>query len=39
VWADIWHVIEPQLSEVLASGEGFSIADQMLPMSRGGRSP
>ncbi|WP_198935169.1 hybrid sensor histidine kinase/response regulator [Pararhizobium arenae] len=37
VWADIWHVIEPQLSAVMATGEGFSVTDQVLPMKRGGR--
>nr|WP_298100424.1 PAS domain-containing protein [uncultured Shinella sp.] len=37
VWADIWHVIEPQLVTVLRTGQGFSVADQMLPMQRGGR--
>lgn len=38
VWADIWHVIEPQLRAVLQTGQGFSVADQMLPMQRGGRT-
>lgn len=37
VWADIWHVIEPQLVAVFRTGQGFSVADQMLPMQRGGR--
>jgi PAS domain S-box-containing protein len=37
VWADIWHVIEPQLVAVLQTGQGFSVSDQMLPMERGGR--
>ena len=37
VWADIWHVIEPQLHAVLQTGQGFSVTDQMLPMQRGGR--
>jgi len=37
VWADIWHVIEPQFLAVLQTGKGFSVADQMLPMQRGGR--
>jgi PAS domain S-box-containing protein len=37
VWADIWHVIQPQLSAVMTTGKGFSVADQMLPMERGGR--
>jgi PAS domain S-box-containing protein len=38
VWADIWHVIEPQLLAVLQTGQGFSVTDQMLPMQRGGRT-
>ncbi|MBX3581287.1 MAG: PAS domain-containing protein [Rhizobiaceae bacterium] len=37
VWADIWEIIEPQLTQVMETGEGFSVADQMLPMRRGGR--
>ncbi len=37
VWADIWHIIEPQLTRVLDSGDGFAALDQMLPMVRGGR--
>jgi PAS domain S-box-containing protein len=37
VWSDIWHVIEPQLTSVIEQGTGFRVADQMLPMLRGGR--
>lgn len=37
VWADIWPVVGPQFRRVLATGEGFSTFDQMLPMKRGGR--
>ena len=37
VWADIWEVIEPQLADVMRTGRAFSVADQMLPMARGGR--
>lgn len=37
VWSDIWDVIQPQLHAVLETGIGFSVKDQMLPMSRGGR--
>ncbi len=37
VWADIWDIIEPQLAGVMATGIGFSVTDQMLPMRRGGR--
>ncbi|HEV7265302.1 MAG TPA: PAS domain S-box protein [Falsiroseomonas sp.] len=36
VWADIWAVVGPQFERVLATGEGFSAFDQMLPMVRGG---
>ena len=36
VWTDIWHVIEPQFRQVLASGMGVSTYDQMLPMERDG---
>ncbi len=36
VWSDIWSVIEPQFAAVIASGEGFSTFDQILPMERGG---
>jgi two-component sensor histidine kinase len=36
VWSDIWHVIEPQFSRVIASGEGFFVDDQLLPMRRFG---
>ncbi len=38
VWADIWHVIQPQLEQVLETGEGFSAYDQMLPMRRADRA-
>ena len=37
VWPDIWHVIEPQLGQVMTQGKGLSRFDQMLPMRRGGR--
>ncbi len=36
VWADIWHVIEPQFAHLLSTGEGVFVADQMLPMRRYG---
>ncbi|OWV32140.1 hypothetical protein B5C34_00865 [Pacificimonas flava] len=35
VWSDIWHIIEPQLGQVL-DGEGFATFDQLLPMQRYG---
>lgn len=37
VWADIWPIIEPQMRQVQEKGEGLNLADQMLPMQRGGR--
>lgn len=36
VWADIWHVIEPQFAKVIETGEGLFVDDQMLPMRRYG---
>ncbi|WP_210246103.1 PAS domain S-box protein, partial [Methylobacterium gnaphalii] len=37
VWSDIWPIVAPQLQRVIATGEGFSAFDQLLPMERGGR--
>jgi PAS domain S-box-containing protein len=37
VWADIWDVLGPQISAVLASGVGFSTENQLLRMERRGR--
>ncbi len=37
VWSDIWHIVEPQLNSVIQGRKGFRVADQMLPMLRGGR--
>jgi PAS domain S-box-containing protein len=36
VWADIWHLVGPEMERVLADGRGFAAYDQMLPMERGG---
>jgi len=36
VWSDIWHVIEPQFVQLIATGEGIFVEDQMLPMRRFG---
>ena len=36
VWSDIWHVIEPQFAELIISGEGVYVRDQLLPMRRFG---
>ncbi|MBY0336667.1 MAG: PAS domain S-box protein [Acetobacteraceae bacterium] len=38
VWSDIWLVVEPQMRQVMETGEGFATFDQMLPMVRGGRT-
>lgn len=37
VWPDIWHVIHPQFRQVLTTGEGLALYEQMLPMVRGGQ--
>lgn len=36
VWPDIWHIVGDQFRQVLASGEGVALYDQLLPMERGG---
>lgn len=36
VWSDIWHIIEPQFAQVIETGEGLSLSDQLLPMERFG---
>jgi two-component sensor histidine kinase len=36
VWSDIWHVIEPQFTTVIETGEGIFVDDQFLPMRRFG---
>ncbi|MEX4006042.1 sensor histidine kinase [Neoaquamicrobium sediminum] len=36
MWADIWDVVGPQFEQVMQTGEGFSVFDQMLPMVRNG---
>ncbi len=36
VWSDIWHVIEPQFTRVIETGEGLFVEDQLLPMRRFG---
>ncbi|WP_156679867.1 sensor histidine kinase [Sphingomonas profundi] len=37
VWPDIWPIVGPQFADVIASGRGYSTADQHLPMTRSGR--
>lgn len=36
VWSDIWHVVGPQLTQVMQTGEGIAQFEQMLPMEREG---
>lgn len=36
IWSDIWHVIEPQFTQVIETGSGFFVDDQLLPMRRYG---
>ncbi|KAA9006023.1 HWE histidine kinase domain-containing protein [Histidinibacterium aquaticum] len=36
VWSDIWHVIEPQFIEVVSTGRGLFLEEQLLPMRRFG---
>ena len=36
VWSDIWHVIEPQFTHLIETGEGIFVEDQLLPMRRFG---
>lgn len=36
VWADIWEVVGPQFDRVMATGEGLSTYDQLLPIIRNG---
>ncbi|TVV76868.1 PAS domain-containing sensor histidine kinase [Sphingomonas solaris] len=37
VWPDIWPIVGPQLAEVLATGHGYAVSDQLLPMTRAGQ--
>ena len=36
-WSDIWHIVGPQMRQVLEGGEGLALYEQMLPMVRGGQ--
>ncbi|WP_236704470.1 MULTISPECIES: PAS domain-containing protein [unclassified Sphingomonas] len=36
VWSDIWHVVGPQMEQVLATGRGLASFDQQLMMVRNG---
>lgn len=35
-WADIWSIVGPQLRQVVETGTGLALFEQMLPMVRGG---
>ncbi|HEX8526486.1 sensor histidine kinase [Allosphingosinicella sp.] len=35
VWPDLWHVLRPSFEQVVATGRGVSVYEQMLPMQRG----
>ncbi|WP_245825113.1 PAS domain-containing protein [Sphingomonas azotifigens] len=36
VWAEIWDVVGPQMDEVVATGRGFVVYDQLLRIARNG---
>lgn len=36
VWSDIWHIVGPQFDQLLATGDGIFVENQMLPMKRFG---
>jgi PAS domain S-box-containing protein len=36
VWKDVWHLIEPDFQQVLATGTARTLEAQMLPLDRGG---
>ena len=36
-WSDIWDIVGPQFRQVVESGEGLALYEQMLPMVRGGQ--
>jgi PAS domain-containing protein len=38
LWSDIWPVVGPQFEQVMATGEGLALYEQMLPMQRGGKA-
>ena len=35
-WSDIWDIVGPQFQNVMDTGEGLALYEQMLPMVRGG---
>ena len=36
-WSDIWDIIAPQFRQVVESGQGLALYEQMLPLVRGGK--
>ena len=36
-WSDIWDIVGPQFENVMDTGEGVALYEQMLPMVRGGQ--
>jgi PAS domain S-box-containing protein len=36
-WSDIWEIVGPQFEQVMQTGQGLALYEQMLPMVRGGR--
>lgn len=36
VWSEIWDLVGPQMEEVVATGRGFAVYDQLLRMARDG---
>lgn len=36
-WPDIWDIVGPQFRQVMETGQGIALYDQMLPMVRGGQ--
>jgi len=37
-WADIWHVVGPQVKTVLETGAGYAAVDQLLPIQQRGHT-
>jgi PAS domain S-box-containing protein len=35
-WQDLWDLLGPQFTQVLETGEGVSVSEQMVPLMRGG---
>lgn len=37
-WSDIWDVVEPQFRQVMETGAGIAVYENLLPMVRGGQA-